>query len=519
MNSPRYIQSPRHDPVWTADVKMPKFSPLQQDVNTDVCIVGAGIAGLSTAYMLALAGRQVVVLDDGTIGGGMTTCTTAHLASVLDVRYFELERVHGQGGVRLAAESHLAAINRIEQITSTENIDCDFERLDGFLFLGPKQDRELLQREMEAATGAGLAVELFSRAPMSGFDTGACLRFPRQGQFHPLKYLAGLAKAVEKYGGRIYTDTHADHIEGGDDTHVMAGQHRIKAGAIVVATNSPINDLVAIHTKQAPYMTYVIGARVPAGSVPRALYWDMEDPYHYVRLCRSRDAEHEILIIGGEDHKTGQADDTLERHARLETWAHGRFSMMENVEFTWAGQVMESMDGLAFIGRNPLDAENVYVVTGDSGMGMTHGTIAGMLLNDLIAGRHNRWAQLYDPSRKPLSAAGSFVQENVNVAMQYFHWLTGSKVSLEDIPNGGGAVVRQGLSKIAVHRDEEGCLHQCSAVCPHLQCIVEWNAAEKSWDCPCHGSRFDKEGHVINGPANQDLARIDSEVEVGHEAP
>jgi Rieske Fe-S protein len=264
-------------------------------------------------------------------------------------------------------------------------------------------------------------------------------------------------------------------------------------------------------------MTYVVGARVPKGSVTDALYWDTLKAYHYVRLqaiAKDDDPigheEHDLLIIGGEDHKSGQAHDTEDRHARLESWARARFPMMEDIEFTWGGQCMETIDGLAFIGRNPLDAENVFIATGDSGMGITHGTIAGILLTDLILGRRNSWATLYDPSRKTLRAAGNYAKEAINMAGQYLDWLTPGEVkSIREVEPGCGAVLRRGLSKVAVYRDEEGRAHELSAVCPHLGCIVHWNHAESSWDCPCHGSRFDKLGKVINGPANIDLPPTD----------
>jgi glycine/D-amino acid oxidase-like deaminating enzyme/nitrite reductase/ring-hydroxylating ferredoxin subunit len=357
-------------------------------------------------------------------------------------------------------------------------------------------------------------VDKVQRAPLASFDTGPCLCFPNQGQFHPLKYLAGLAKAIARDGGRAFTQTHADRIEGGSPARITAGSQVVTADAVVVATNTPINDLLTIHTKQAPYMTYVIGAKVPRGSVAKALYWDTQDPYHYVRLQGAQNSlgEGDILIVGGEDHKTGQADDTQERHARLETWARERFPMMEQTVFTWAGQVMETIDGLAFIGRNPLDQDNVFIVTGDSGMGMTHGTIAGMLLTDLILGRENPWATLYDPSRKTLRAAGEYTKEALNMAAQYTDWLTPGDVhSVDEIAKESGAVLRRGLTKVAVYRDERGELHECSAVCPHLGCIVGWNSTEKTWDCPCHGSRFDRLGQVINGPANSALAGIEGQ--------
>ena len=508
--------------VWAATTKVPSFPSLTENAHCDVCVVGAGIAGLTTAYLLTRAGRTVVVLDDGPLAGGMTQMTTAHLSNAIDDRYIEIEKLHGEEGARLAAESHTAAINRIELIARKEQIECDFDRVDGYLFLGPDDKEELLDRELAAAHRAGLSqVEKMRRAPLPGCDTGPCLRFPEQGQFHPLKYLAGLAKAIQHGGGRIYTKTHADEIHGGVPAHVRCGSYDVLTEAIVVATNTPINDRVVIHTKQAPYMTYAIGARVPRGSVTKALYWDTPDPYHYVRLQSmkstpgqhngngSSSGDYDLLIVGGEDHKTGQENDTQQRHARLEMWARERFPMMDGIEFTWSGQVMETVDGLAFIGRNPMDEQNVYIVTGDSGMGMTHGTIAGILLTDLIEGRENPWAKLYDPARKTLRAAGTFMKEALNVAVQYTGWVTGSDVrSVDDIPPDHGAVIRRGLSKVAIYRDESGTLHERSAVCPHLGCIVAWNPNEKTWDCPCHGSRFSKLGKPINGPANSELSRL-----------
>ncbi len=356
------------------------------------------------------------------------------------------------------------------------------------------QTEEILDRELAAARRAGLAdVEEVAHAPVSCFDAGPCLRFPNQGQFHPLKYLAGLTKAIERSGGRLFTQTHADQIDGGSPAQIKVGAHVVTADAVVVATNTPINDLVAIHTKQTPYMTYVIGARVPRGSVTKALYWDTQDPYHYIRLQgiqsgangNGHASEENLLIVGGEDHKTGQADDTDKRHARLEVWARERFPMMGSIEYTWAGQVMETIDGLAFIGRNPLDKDNVFVVTGDCGMGMTHGTIAGILLTDLILGSENPWASLYSPSRKTLRAAGEYAKHAVNMAVQYTDWLSGGDVSsVTEIANDCGAVLRRGMTKIAVYRDEQGKIHEHSAICPHLGCIVGWNPTEKSWDCP-----------------------------------
>jgi glycine/D-amino acid oxidase-like deaminating enzyme/nitrite reductase/ring-hydroxylating ferredoxin subunit len=481
-------------------------APLAEDVHVDVCVVGAGIAGLTTAYLLARAGKSVVVLDDGPIGGGMTQMTSAHLTHAIDDRYYELERLHGRLAARRAAESHTAAISRIETIARQERIECQFERVDGYLFLAEGEREETLDRELDAAQRAGLSgVTKLPRAPYGSFDTGPCLRFPHQAQFHPLMYLAGLTQALHRARGRIYSGSRAERIEGGTPAVVRVGSHIVTANAVVVATNVPVNDRVAIHTKQAPYMTYVIGARVPRGAVPRVLAWDTGDPYHYVRVAGLD--EDDVLIVGGEDHKSGQADDAGQRHERLESWTRSRFPMAGEVAFRWSGQVMEPVDYLSFTGRNPMDADNVYIHTGDSGMGLTHGTIAGMLLSDLIRGRDNPWARLYDPSRKPVGAARDYVAENLNVARQYADWLTpGEVTSVDEVARESGAIMRRGLDKIAVCRDAQGALHERSAVCPHLGCIVRWNDAAKTWDYPCHGSRFDCEGHVLNGPANRDLA-------------
>jgi glycine/D-amino acid oxidase-like deaminating enzyme/nitrite reductase/ring-hydroxylating ferredoxin subunit len=505
--------------IWMDTADVPSLPRLSQDVRVNVCIVGAGIAGMSTAYLLARAGRAVVVIDDGPVGGGETGRTTAHITAALDDRYYEIEKLHGEDGSRLAAESHSAAISRIESIASLEDIDCDFERIDGYLFLGGRDGRDELEKELEATHRAGLhETQIVDKAPLSFWDTGPALRFPRQAQFHPLKYLNGLTRAILRDGGQIFTGAHADKIEDGEPCRVTTSDgFVIAADHVVVATNTPVNDWVILHTKQAAYRTFVIGARVPRGSVPRGLYWDTPDPYHYIRLQEVDSKIYpagldDILIVGGEDHKTGQEDDADERFKCLEDWTRGRFPMVKSVDFRWSGQVMEPIDYMGFIGKNPGMDEHIYIATGDSGNGITHGTIAGMLLSDLILGKPNPWTKLYDPSRKSLRAAGEFLKENLNVAVQYADWAKQSEVgSYDEIQPGTGAVVRRGASKVAVFKDDNGTIHERSAVCTHLYCIVNWNTAERTWDCPCHGSRFDPYGNVVNGPAINPLEPVGSE--------
>lgn len=483
-----------------------RLAPLDADLQTDVCIVGGGISGMTTAYLLAREGRAVVVLDDGPIGAGETGRTTAHLSNAFDDRYYEVERLFGERGSRVVAESHTAAIDKIEEIVRDEQIDCDFERLDGYLFVPPDCSKEVLDREIAAARRAGLRdVEWVDHAPIRDFDTGRCLRFPRQAQFDPLKYLEGLVRGTLRRNGRIYSRTHAEVIKGGGPACVTtANGRKVTAAAVVVATNAAVNDSIVLSTRESKYRTYVIGAHVPRGSVTKALYWDTADPYHYVRLQSAGDDD--LLIVGGEDEKVGEHDDGDERFAELYRWTRKRFPMIGRIEFCWSGHIVEPTDTVAFIGRMPQSEENVFVVTGDSGQGMTHGTIAGILLTDLIQGRRNEWADLYDPSRLTSIFTIDFLNENLSVTAHYTDWLTGGEVaSTEEIKRDEGCIVRRGLTKIAAYRNDQGALHERQAICTHLGCVVSWNSTEQSWDCPCHGSRFDRLGHVINGPANTDL--------------
>jgi len=496
--------------------------PLTENLIADVCIIGAGIAGVTTAYLLAREGRDVVLIDDGPVGGGMTGRTTAHLVNALDDRYYELEKILGQEFSRLSADSHTAAIDRIEKIVGDENLDCDFLRVDGYLFLPPGGSVTDLKHELNAAHRAGLReVERVDDIPVGKFTTDGVLRFPRQAQFHPLKYLNGVARATTDRGSRIFTETRVVKVEDGDQVRIETSKgYSIRAQAAIVATNCPINDRLVIHSKQAPYSTYVLALRVTR-EVEHLLLWDTAEtaeeekqtlgpiPYHYLRFAR--DNKGDVLIVGAEDHKTGQASDFEARLAKLERWTRDHFPFVGEITDHWSGQVMEPVDGIAYIGRNPGD-KNVFVVTGDSGNGMTHGTIAGILITDLICGRENPWTKLYDPSRKTLqpTAVADYVAENANVVAQLRDYVTpGDEPDAEKIQSGRGAILREGAKKIAAYRDEQGTLHKFSAVCPHLKCIVRWDDCEKTWDCPCHGSRFDALGRVLNGPAISDLEEVE----------
>jgi glycine/D-amino acid oxidase-like deaminating enzyme/nitrite reductase/ring-hydroxylating ferredoxin subunit len=496
--------SERSRSVWKATLEPIETEPLADPAEVDVCVVGAGIAGMSVAYELAACGRRVLVLDDNAVGGGETGQTTAHLASAMDEGFDWLEKIHGLAATTLVHQSHAAAIDRIEALALAEGIDCGFERVDGYLVHAGAGAPTRLDKVLDAARRAGVDVERLDRAPV--MEGGPCLRFPRQGQFHPLRYLAGLLEAIRGRGGRVHTGTRALRISGGSPATVETAAGRVTAGAVVVATNTPVNDRLRIHSKQAPYRTFAIALRVPP--LAHALWWDTHEPYHYVRLAA--DDEGPLLIVGGEDHKTGHHDDADRRYRRLEEWARAHFPQAGAVALRWSGQVLEPFDGIGFIGRNPLDSSNVYIVTGDSGQGMTHGALGGMLIRDLILGVENGWADVYEPSRKSPRAAAEYARIQLSVAQQYLDWVRGDELaSIADLRPGSGAVFRRGAQKIAVHRGHDGQLTACQATCPHLGGVVRWNSEEQSWDCPAHGSRFSPTGEVLNGPSPQPLARLE----------
>ena len=498
---------------WMDEAPVIDTQPLTEDATCDVVVIGAGIAGLSTAYELSRLGRQVIVIDRGGIGNGMTARTTAHLATELDDFYSELIRLRGEEEARLYYDSQVAAVNRIEAICRDEGIDADFARVDGYLYPADEDHRADLEEEYDACRRIGVDVEWVDRAPVPALDTGRALRFLNQGRFHPTKYLAGLARAIQANGGRLYANTvHVsdDETDGGVEITTEGGAI-IRAGAAVFATNSPTNDKVAIHTKQLPDRTYVVAGRVPKDSVPDALVWDTLEAYHYVRIQPLSDTE-DLLIVGGEDHKTGEEPEIEKRLDGLESWTRNRYPSFTGAQYRWSGQVLEPIDFMPFSGRNP-GSKNIYIHTGDSGQGITNGVAGSLTIAPLILGEDSRWAPVLDPSRKSatsVSSVGEFVRGQAGVMKNMAEHLGGGEVSsVDEIEPGEGALMRKGLHKLAVFKDESGTVIQRSAVCTHMGCVVHWNGFEKCWDCPCHGSQFAPDGQVLNGPAVKPLAEVE----------
>lgn len=489
--------------LWLETGPVQHFACLEDDIDVDVAIIGGGITGLTAADLLKRAGKTVAVIDLGRIGHGESGHTTAHLTELLDIQYRELISNFGLEGGRLACQASRKAIQRIEANVLAYDIDCDFSRVSGWKFTESVDDIEDLEAESEAALQLSVPNTLTYETPLP-FRVERAMRLDHQGRFHPLKYLNALAEQVSGDGSYVFENSRALDIQEGEPCKVMTERGVVTARDVIIAANVPILNRFFLITKIAAYRSYALAFKSKRSWDSDHLFWDTADPYHYIRRADINGDTY--LIVGGEDHKTGQDAHTETHYQRLESWCRQRFDF-DTIERRWSGQIIEPVDGLPYIGRNSM-SDNIYVATAYSGTGMTFGTMAGMLLSDLILGQSNPWEALFDATRvKPLAGARSFLSENVDYPAR----LVSDRLSpaqatgLNQLRENEGALVRIGGKKVAAYRDPDGHTHLLSPVCPHLGCYVHWNEAEKSWDCPCHGSRFDPVGRLLNGPAVSDL--------------
>jgi glycine/D-amino acid oxidase-like deaminating enzyme/nitrite reductase/ring-hydroxylating ferredoxin subunit len=492
--------------LWMDIDVAPNAAPLFTNERCDVVVVGSGIAGLSTAYELARRDLSVIVVDRGRICCGMTARTTAHLAPLCDDLMSEMTKLRGLEAATGFYRSQAEAVTRIEQIQKDEAIDCEFRRLDGYLFQGRRQPASILDDELDAVRAVGAPVDRLVGVPLAGCADRHALRYADQATFHPLKYLAGVARACADAGVKFFTETAVlDVVEENGGVTVKTARANITADSAVIATNAPIVDRYALHTKMAPYRTYAMAFTINKGALDDALYWDTEDPYHYVRL-QPGPQNKDTVIVGGEDHKTGEADDAEQRFSRLEDWARELIPALEAITHRWSGQVLDTIDYAGFIGRNPGN-KRIYVSTGDSGQGMTHGVAGAMINADLITLGKSEWAHIYAPDRKPIRAIGNYLSENSTALKNLAEYLTPGEISsVEELKAGQGAILRQGLSKVAAYRAADGKLHLHSSSCTHIGCQLHFNSFEHTWDCPCHGSIFGIDGQPLNAPAISPLA-------------
>ncbi|MBZ4399686.1 FAD-dependent oxidoreductase [Myxococcus sp. AS-1-15] len=490
-----------HRSLWTLTTPTRDFPTLPGDLTVDVAVIGGGMAGLTTAWLLKRAGKRVAVLEMNRILSGQTGQTTAHLTELLDTPYATLRRDFGEKGARLAASSSRAAMEQIASLVEELRLDCDFQRVPMFQYAETARELQSLEEEVSAARDAGLLATLTQRVPLP-FAVKGALRVEDQALFHPRKYLLGLADRIPGEGCHLFENTRVLEVRDGKPCRVVTDRGVVTATDVVEATTTPLNR-VFMHTKLFPYRTYAVAGPLD-GALEPAQYYDCKEPYHYIRTQPVDGRTY--VIVGGEDHKVGAEEDTARCYAALEDFARERFPV-ESITHRWSGQVIEPADGLAYIGRDSA-RKHVYVATGFSGTGMTFGTLAGMLLTDLILGRENPFAALYDATRvKPMAGVKDFIQENAEVAFRFVadRLARPDGKHLSEVAPGEAKVLEVDGQKVAVYREEDGTSHAVSPVCTHLGCHVHWNGAERSWDCPCHGARFSPTGKVLNGPAVKDL--------------
>ena len=485
--------------IWD-DKKLPQHPPLEGEERVDVAIVGGGITGLTAARLLDAAGKKVTVLEQSRIGTGTTGGTTAHVTQVPDRRYADLVSKFGRDAIRQVVESTRAAMERIASFVEEDAIDCDFARIPAWLYTESEDEVSRLGEEADASRSVGMPAEFVREVPLP-FPTAGGVRYDNQARFHPLKYLGGLAAKLE---GRIHEETRVLKVEGDGPYRVETEGGTVVADAVLFATHTPAG-FSLLHAELEPLRSYVLGVRLRDQEPPDGLFFDTADPYHYTRR------QGDVLIVGGKDHKTGHGDPE-ESYRELEEYVRERWNV-ESIDHRWSAQFYDPPDGLPLIGQ-ALTSSKVFVATGYSGTGMVFGTVGGMLLADLALEREPEWAEVYRTSRlKPLAGGPHIAKLNLEVAKDFVKdRLTTDRIEdVSEIPVGEGQVVRLGGEKVAVYRETPGKVHAVSPVCTHAGCLVHWNGSEKSWDCPCHGSRFSPDGEVLEGPAVKGLEPVQIE--------
>jgi glycine/D-amino acid oxidase-like deaminating enzyme/nitrite reductase/ring-hydroxylating ferredoxin subunit len=500
--------TPHHDttPYWQ-DTPMPRFARIERNERADVVVVGGGITGLTAAYLLAGAGKSVTLLERERCAQIDTGHTSAHLTMVVDESLTDLVAHFGRDHAQAVWDAGLAAVAQIDAIVRAEEIVCGFDWVPGYLHgpLGaPGDSRDAFVEEAKLAADLGFDASFVDQVPFVG---GPGVRFDGQARLHPRKYLSALARAAESRGVRIHEHSPAEEFTDTPMT-VKANGCTIACDYVVLATHTPLMGHASLasatlfQTKLALYTSYVVGGRAEKGRIDDALFWDTADPYHFLRLEPHRD--HDFVIFGGEDHKTGQAADTEACYDRL---SRTLGALVPGIAIThrWSGQVIDTPDGLPYIGET---AERQFAATGFSGNGLTFGTLGGMMACDRLLERENPWTDLFDTGRKKIRGGlWDYVRENKD----YPYYLVRDRFagaagrSLRALRRGEGKVIELDGEKVAAFRDESGAAIVRSAVCTHMGCLVQWNAAERTWDCPCHGSRFKPNGDVIAGPAETPL--------------
>ncbi len=488
----------RNPSLWVRTTTPPSFPRLDHDITVDVAVVGAGIAGLSVARMLAGSGASVAVIDAGPVCAGVTGYTTAKVTSLHTLIYDGLRASFGPERAAAYAAANQAAVAAVGDLVAADGIDCDLEPAAAFTYTLDDQQVEAIEDEVDAASEAGLPASFTTETELP-YAVQAAIRVDDQAQVHPRKLCLGLARGIAGAGGEVYEHTRAFDLDGGHVLRTDGGT--VTAEAVIVTTHIPFVDAGGYFGRMEPKRSYALAARA-RGDRPRGMYISADQPSRSIRSTADG-----WLILGGEGHKVGHDDDTTRRYAALEAWAGEHFDT-EPVEYRWSAQDYVPADGLPFVGHLP-GRDGAFVATGFGKWGMSNGVASALILADLVSGRDNPWAATFDSTRiAPKQSAKDMVSANIDVAKRFVGDRLGS-ISIPDAadlePRSGG-IVSLGGETVAAFRDDDGTLHAVSPTCTHLGCRVSFNTAERSWDCPCHGSRFDIDGCVLQGPAVKDLA-------------
>jgi glycine/D-amino acid oxidase-like deaminating enzyme/nitrite reductase/ring-hydroxylating ferredoxin subunit len=493
-----------HQSFWIASTLQSSYPSLTQDLSVDVAIVGAGLAGITAAMLLKKAGKTVAVLEAGRVAEGVSGHTTAKLTSLHQLKYADLIQSLGKEKAALYGASNQAAIEQVATLVRDEHIDCDFERKHAYTFAESAETLAQVQAEVEAAAEIGLPATFITETSLP-FEVSGAIKFSHQAQFHPRKYILCLAGKIAGEGSYVFEHSRVCTVDGENPCRVKTAQGpTVTAQDVIVATNLPILDQGLYFAKTFPKRSYLIGARIDPAIAPDGMFIGTGDKYRSIRTTPLEDGGL-LLLIGGEGHKVGEASDTEERFERLASYAHRHFGVSQ-VDFYWSTQDMVSFDGVPYIGPlTPLN-QHTYVATGFSLWGMSNATLSAMILSDRILGQENPWTTLYDSTRPTPFITSESIKNNLDVGTRWIgDRLKGLFDSPDNVGPGEARVVTHKGQKVAIYCDANGTRHQVSAVCPHLGCIVAWNAAETSWDCPCHGSRFTPEGAILQGPAVKSL--------------
>ena len=503
--------------LWIDTTPETSFAPLDGDRSVDVAVVGGGIVGLTAADRLKAAGKTVAVVEADRIVEGVTGKTTAKVTAQHGLVYADLVDRFGEKRARQYARANQHAVETIADRVEADGIDCGFERTPAYTYVRSRDDRDAVKDEVAAARNLGLPASFVESTPLP-FETAAAIRVDDQAQFHPREYLLSVADDVDGEGSHVFEQTKATSVEGGQDSRVETTRGTVVADDVVVATHFPLVDGGRYFTRMRPKRSYVMAVRLNEDP-PVGMFYEPSDPYFSVRTHRIGDVDsngtegsrdERLVLFGGQDHKTGHEGDARERYRRLEAHVRERFDVA-SVEYQWSTQDYVTADSVPYVGELGPATEHVYVATGFGGWGMTNGTAAGTMLAERILTGSHEWADVFDPARFTPSSVPTLVRENVHAGKEFFEgWLAKLNASdVESLDPGEATVLREGGTPTGVYRDDEGRYGSVSAVCTHTNCIVEWNDAEKSWDCPCHGSRFEPDGAVIDGPATEPLSAAD----------